>query len=134
MPNPFINNICAVLAFQYSMVSGSSPAGGPVVPGPPFEIGDPHFTFGLTVAEYIQYCILKMWPPFWYLAPPAAKSWRRACMVHMEFQGSRLHRRANRLIADKHESIHFAQLQAAWHAAMAFFNSTIFLQCGRTPA
>ena len=22
------------------------------------------------VATYIQYCILKMWPPFWFLAPP----------------------------------------------------------------
>jgi len=45
-------------------------------PAPPFEIGAPHFTFGPPVATYIQYCILKMWPPllvfgpsFWFLAP-----------------------------------------------------------------
>jgi len=38
-------------------------SGGPVVPGPPFEIGAPHFTFGPPVAAYIQYCILKMCPP-----------------------------------------------------------------------
>ena len=46
---------------------GPSPAGGPVVPGPPFEIGAPHFAFGPLVATYIQYCVLKMWPPsgFW---------------------------------------------------------------------
>ena len=58
---------------------GPSPAGEAVVPGSPFEIGAPHFTFGPPVAAYIQYCILKMWPPFWFLAPPAAKSWRRTC-------------------------------------------------------
>jgi len=38
------------------------------------------------VAAYIQNSILKMWPSllvfdpsFWFLASPAAKSWRRAC-------------------------------------------------------
>jgi len=50
-------------------VAGPSPAGGPVVPGPLFEIGAPHITFGPPVATYIQYCILKMWPLFWILAP-----------------------------------------------------------------
>jgi len=35
----------------------------------------PHFTFGPPVAAYIQYCIFKMCPP------PAAKSWRRACLT-----------------------------------------------------
>jgi len=29
-------------------------------------------------------------------------------MVHMEFQGSRLHRRVTRLIPDEYECIHFA--------------------------
>jgi len=37
--------------------------------GPPFEICAPHFTFSPLVATYIQYSILKMWPPFWLLAP-----------------------------------------------------------------
>ena len=55
-------------------------------------------------------------------------------MVHIEFKGSRLHHRAARLIPDEHECIHYAQLHAAWDAAMAFCNSTSFLQCGRTPA
>jgi len=41
------------------------------VPVPPFEIDAPPFTFGPPVAEYIQYCNLKMWPPFWFLAPPS---------------------------------------------------------------
>ena len=56
-------------------------SGGAVVPL--------HFTVGLLIAAYIQHSILKMWPPFlvlgpsfWFLAPPAAKSWRRACMAH----------------------------------------------------
>jgi len=43
--------------------------GGPVVPDPPFEIGAPHFTFGLPVAADIQYCIWKIWPPLLFLAP-----------------------------------------------------------------
>ena len=55
-------------------------------------------------------------------------------MVHIEFQGRRLHRRAARLISDKHECIHFAQLRASWNTAVAFCNLTSFLQCGRTPA
>jgi len=41
-------------------------------------------------------------------------------MVHIEFQGSRLHRRAARLIPDEHECIHFAQLRASWNTTMAF--------------
>jgi len=45
-------------------------------------------------------------------------------MVHIEFQGSRLHGRAARLITDKHECIHFAQFHAAWDTAMTFCNST----------
>ena len=50
---------------------GSSPAGGQWCPAP-------HFTFGPLVAAYIQYSVLKMWPPSGF-CPPAAKSWRRAC-------------------------------------------------------
>ena len=53
--------------------TGPSPAGGQVVPGPPFEICGPHFTFGPLVAAYIQYSILKMWHPSGFWAPPAAK-------------------------------------------------------------
>jgi len=45
-------------------------SGGPVVPGLPFEIGGPHFTFGPPVAAYIQYCILKM-SPLLFFAPPS---------------------------------------------------------------
>ena len=52
----------------------------------PFEIGAPHFTFPPPDVTYIQYCIFKMCPTllvfgpsFWFLPPPAAKSWRRAC-------------------------------------------------------
>jgi len=70
------------------LLAGPSPAGGPLVPGPPFEIGAPHLTFGPPVAAYIQYCMSKLWPPllvfgpsFWFLAPPAAKSWRRAWLL-----------------------------------------------------
>jgi len=63
----------AIISFCFSAdesYTGPSPAGGPVVPGTPFEIGAPHLTFGPPVAAYIQYCILKMWPPFWFWAPP----------------------------------------------------------------
>ena len=59
--------------------------GGSVARAPHLKSVPPHFTFGQLVAAYIQYCILKMWPPsgFWPLllvfGPLAAKSWRRAC-------------------------------------------------------
>jgi len=49
-------------------------------------------------------------------------------MRHTEFQGSRLHRRAARLIPDEHECIHFAQLHAAWDTAMAFCNVAVHLR------
>ena len=63
-------------------------SGGVVVSGSAhLKLVSPHFTFGPPVAAYIQYCILKMWSPlltfgpsFWFLASPAAKSWRRACV------------------------------------------------------
>jgi len=55
-------------------------------------------------------------------------------IVHIEFKGSRLHRRAARLISAKHECMHFAQLRAAWDTAVAFCNSASFLQSGRTNA
>jgi len=48
-------------------------------------------------------------------------------MVHIEFQGRRLHRRATRLIPDEHECIHFAQLRVSWNAAMAFCNVAVHL-------
>jgi len=42
---------------------------GAVVPAPHLKPVPPHFTFGPLVATYIQYCILKMWPPFWFFLP-----------------------------------------------------------------
>jgi len=47
--------------------AGQSPAGGQCCPAPPFEIGAPPFHVWPPVAAYIQYSILKMWPPsgFW---------------------------------------------------------------------
>jgi len=37
-----------------ALATGPSLAGGPLVPGPPFEIGaPPHFTFGPSVAAYV---------------------------------------------------------------------------------
>jgi len=43
----------------------------------------PYFTFDSPVAAfaaYIQYCISKMRPLHLVFGPPAAKSWRRACL------------------------------------------------------
>ena len=66
-------------------------SGGPVVLGSPIWNLLPHFTFGSLVAAYIQFSILKMWPTFlgfgpsfWFLVPPAAKSWRRAWSLVMK--------------------------------------------------
>ena len=50
--------------------SGSSSAGGGSGARPPYlKSVPPHFRFGPPVAAYIQYCILKMCPSFWFLAP-----------------------------------------------------------------
>jgi len=48
---------------------GRRQLGGQWCPAPHFKSVPPHFTFGSPVAAYIQYCILKMRPPFWFLAP-----------------------------------------------------------------
>jgi len=72
MPSPFVNNICAVLAFVNSMV---------------------HIEFK------VAGCIPER------LAYP-----------------------------DKHECTRVAQLHVAWNTAVAFCNSTNFLQCDRKPA
>jgi len=67
------------------MVSPGSRAiasGGPVVPGSPiWNLFRPISRLGPLVAVYIQYSIFKMWPPFLFLAPPAAISWWRACQA-----------------------------------------------------
>jgi len=55
-------------------------------------------------------------------------------MVHIEFQGCRLHRKAARLIPVEDECIHFTKLHAEWNTAVDICNSTSFLHCGRTPA
>ena len=59
--------------------------GGSGARPPHLKTVPPHLTFGPPVAANIQYCILKMWfpllvfgPSFWFLTPPATKSWRRA--------------------------------------------------------
>ena len=38
----------------------------------------PHFTFGPPVAAFIQYCIVKMWTPFCFFAPPSG-FWSPCC-------------------------------------------------------
>ena len=67
--------------------------GGASGPRPPhLKSVTPPFTFGTPVATYIQYCIFKMCPPFWFLAPPAAKSWRRVgitIFLQRSYWGSR---------------------------------------------
>ena len=52
----------------YVQPDRASSAGKAVVPGPPiWNQCPPYFTFGPPVAAYIQYCILKMWPPSVFL-------------------------------------------------------------------
>jgi len=59
--------------------TGSSPAGGGQSPlAPPFEIGAPPFYVWPLGCCIHPIMYLKNVPPFWFLAPPAAKSWRRA--------------------------------------------------------
>ena len=68
---------------------GGRQRGGPVVPGPPFEICAPHFTFDPwllhTSNTVFQKCgpLLGFGPSLWFLASPAAKSWRRAWFPHL---------------------------------------------------
>jgi len=55
---------CPSIEMLKGYMAGTSPAGGAMVPGPPFEIGAPPFhVWPPPVAAYTQYCILKMWPP-----------------------------------------------------------------------
>ena len=95
---PKISKTCLVVRYNNKLQSFCPPikniswlrpravaSGGASGARPPIWNLCPHFTFGPLVAAYIQYSIFKMWPPFWFLAPPSdfspptAKSWRRAC-------------------------------------------------------
>ena len=64
----------------------TSPAGATVVLAPPFEIGAPisRLAPGCCIHPilYLKNVppLLVLGPSFWFLAPPAAKSWRRACL------------------------------------------------------
>ena len=57
-----------IVLFRSPATRAGGSGGDKWCPAPPFEIGAPHLTFSLPVAAYIQYCILKMWSPFWFLA------------------------------------------------------------------
>jgi len=52
-------------------LQGRRQRGGQWCPVPHLKSVLPTFTFGPPVAAYIQYCILKMWPPFWFMSPPS---------------------------------------------------------------
>jgi len=68
-----------------SGTQGRRQRGGPVVPGPPFEICAPHFILVAwllhTSNTVFKNCtpLLGFDSSFCFLAPPAAKLWRRAC-------------------------------------------------------
>ena len=75
--------ICEDEALNRSCLSpGPSPAGGQWCPAPPFEIGALPFHIWIPGCYIHPILYFKMWHPFWFLAPPAAKSWRRACLSH----------------------------------------------------
>ena len=76
-PEKWLLEPCAGRVNPRGLRAGPSPAGGQWCPAPHLKSVPPHFTFGSPVATYIQYCILKMFPPLLVVAP-AAKSWRRA--------------------------------------------------------
>ena len=75
---------------EICVLSGSSPAGGPVVPGlpiwnrcPPFQVWPTGFCIHPIL--YIKNVppLLVYGPSFWFLAPPAAKYWRLACVLYV---------------------------------------------------
>jgi len=68
VPDLFYKNVSESL-YIGCIGTGPSPAGGQWCPAPHLESVRPHVTFDPSVAAYIQYCIVKMWPPFWFLAP-----------------------------------------------------------------
>ena len=75
----------AANVIQIGIWSGPSPAGGPVVPGPPFEICAPPFHVWppgccIHLIQYFKNVVppSHFWPLLLVFGPPAAKSWRRA--------------------------------------------------------
>jgi len=72
--------------FSQCHYAGSSPAGGPVVPGPPIWNRCPPFhvwSLGCCIHPILYLKIVTHPSGFWPLhlvsGPPAVKSWRRAC-------------------------------------------------------
>ena len=61
---------CAIcLHINHDRVQGRRQRGGQWCPSPHLKSVPTHFAFGPPVAAYIQYCIIKIWPPFLVLAP-----------------------------------------------------------------
>ena len=63
----------------HSVGAGPSLTGSQWCPASQFEICAPPFHVWLAGCCIHPILCLKMWPPLWLLAPPAAKSWRWAC-------------------------------------------------------
>jgi len=61
-----------------ALLPGPLPAGGPVVPGPPFEIGAPPFQVRPTGCCIHAILYFKNVTPLPVFGPHAATSWRRA--------------------------------------------------------
>ena len=61
-----------ILLLQWrGRVQGRRQRGDQWCPAPHLKSVPPHFAFGPPVVTYIQYCILKRGPPFWFLTPPS---------------------------------------------------------------
>ena len=79
---------CPSIEMLKGYMAGTSPAGGAMVPGPPFEIGAPPFHVwppGCCIHPILYFKNVAPSSGFW---PPAAKSWRRAWYMVRESLGT----------------------------------------------
>jgi len=98
---------------------GPSPAGGQRFPAPHLKSVPPNFTFGPLVAAYIQYIICLNIPPllvfgpsFWFSAPPAAVSWRRAWLQPLGWHCAECAVHHERNVREKQHHTYVARIQA----------------------
>jgi len=119
-----------------------------VVPGRPFEIGAPPISRLDPQLLHISNTVFQkcgplsgFWPSFWFLAPPAAKSWRRACrdVVETETPRARLHQKirdSRRAFGDRYRDLKICEICQCFskkchhHFEIDFFRiSCIFPTC-----
>jgi len=79
-----LNMICVGVVRELSVLQGRRQRGGQWCPAPHLKSVPPFHVWPPDCCIHPTPHLKNLAPPFWFLAPPAAKSWRRACCAYAD--------------------------------------------------